>query len=301
MAAPSSSSPHRHAPERAKRAWRELALLIPLVAGVLVLYDRRQSLFHTDTPVRIAAGLALVILGWASARAAGRAVGPVMARRGVAVSGPLGFVVRLATLGVALIVALRVVGLNPSTLAAGGAITAIILGLAAQQTLGNLFAGIVLLSARPFRVSERVRLQGGPLGGPVEGTVVDAGLLYTTLSRGEDRILVPNSLVLNSVVVPLREPGAVDVLARLQPDVSPTDLQALLEQSIRTPVRSSPHIHLEEVDRDEVVLRITAVPASDQDGPQLADEVLGVLRQAGVDDDDRTVRAGAADGAGDRD
>jgi small conductance mechanosensitive channel len=301
VTAPSPSASQRGAPKRAQRAWRELAILVPLVAGVLVLYDRRRSLFHTDTPVRIAAGLALVILGWASARAAGRAVGPVMARRGVTVSGPLGFVVRLATLGIALIVALRIVGLNPSTLAAGGAITAIILGLAAQQTLGNLFAGIVLLSARPFRVTERVRLQGGPLGGPVEGNVVDAGLLYTTLTRGEDKILVPNSLVLNSVVVPLREPGAVDVRARLQPDVSPTELQALLEQSIRTPVRSSPHIHLEEVDPDEVVLRITAVPASDQDGPQLADEVLSALREAGIDEDTRTLRAAAVDGAADQD
>jgi small-conductance mechanosensitive channel len=247
-----------------------------------VLYDRRRSLFHTDTPVRIAAGIALVILGWATARAAGQAVGPVMSRRGLSVSGPLGFVVRLATLGIALIVALRLVGLDPSTLAAGGAITAIILGLAAQQTLGNLFAGIVLLSARPFRVSERVRLQGGPLGGPVEGNVVDAGLLYTTLTRGEDRILIPNSLVLNSVVVPLREPGAVSVRARLQPDVNPTTLQARLEDSIQTPVRSAPHIHLEEVDPNEVVLRITAVPASDEDGPRLADEVLETLRDAAL-------------------
>ncbi len=284
------------AAEHARRAWRELAVLLPLVAGVLVVYDRRRSLFHTDTPVRIAAGLALVILGWGCARATGRAIGPAMARRGVSVSGPVGFMVRLVTLAIALVVALRVVGLDPSTVAAGGAITAIILGLAAQQTIGNLFAGIVLLSARPFQRQERVRLQGGPLGGAVEGNVVDAGLLYTTLTRGEDKILVPNSLVLNSVVVPLREPGAVNVRARLQPDVNPTDLQAHLEESIQTPVRSSPHIHLEEVDPTEVVLRITAVPASDRDGAKLADEVLEALRRAALVGDG--AQAGAATAAG---
>ena len=48
--------------------------------------------------------------------------------------------------------ALRLAGLKPETLAVGGAITAVILGLAAQQTVGNLIAGTVLLSARPFRV-----------------------------------------------------------------------------------------------------------------------------------------------------
>jgi small conductance mechanosensitive channel len=44
------------------------------------------------------------------------------------------------------------------------AVTAIVVGLAAQQTFGNLFAGIVLLSARPFRIGERIRLQGGAAG-----------------------------------------------------------------------------------------------------------------------------------------
>ena len=68
-----------------------------------------------------------------------------------------------------------------ATLAVGGAFTAVIVGLAAQQTLGNLFAGIVLLSARPFVVGDRVRLQGGDLAGQIEGVVSSLGLLYTTL------------------------------------------------------------------------------------------------------------------------
>ena len=59
--------------------------------------------------------------------------------------------------------------------------TAVVFGLAAQQTLGNLIAGMVLLSARPFRVGERVRLQAGAVGGSVEGIVSSLGLLYTTL------------------------------------------------------------------------------------------------------------------------
>ena len=72
--------------------------------------------------------------------------------------------------------------------------------------LGNLFAGMVLLSARPFRVGERVRLQAGNVGGSVEGIVSSLGLLYTTLARGEDRVLIPNSVVLAAAVVPIRSP-----------------------------------------------------------------------------------------------
>ena len=59
------------------------------------------------------------------------------------------------------VIALRIAGLKPGTLAVGGAFTAVILGLAAQQVLGNVLAGIVLLGSRPFRVGERIRLQGG--------------------------------------------------------------------------------------------------------------------------------------------
>ena len=129
--------------------------------------------------------IVLVILGWAIARDVGRSLGPPLFRRlDPATAGTVGFLIRLVTIVVALLVALRVAGIEPRTLALGGAFTAVIFGLAAQQTLGNLIAGTVLLSARPFRVGDRVRLQGGPLAGQIEGTVSSLGLLYTTLRAG---------------------------------------------------------------------------------------------------------------------
>jgi len=178
---------------------------------------------------------------------------------------------------VAAIVALRVAGLDPRTLAVGGAITAVVLGLAAQQTIGNLIAGLVLISVRPFKVGDRVRLQAGGLAGQSEGVVAALGLLYTTLAQGQDSIMIPNNVVLSAAIVPLREPAAVDLRARLRPDVRPSDIQALLQEAIDTPVRGEPTISLEEVDADEVVVRIQATPLSDDDGPRLADEVLAAV------------------------
>jgi small-conductance mechanosensitive channel len=253
-------------------------VLATLVGLVYALYAYRRELFGTDAPVRIAAGIALLILGWALATVAGRSGAALLARRGVQLAGPLGFVIRLAAITFTLVVALRIVGLQPETVAIGGAATAIVAGLAAQQTLGNLFAGIVLLGARPFRVGERIRLQSGALAGQLEGVVVDAGLLYTHLARGADRILVPNSLLLNSAVVPLREPGAVDLRVRLDGEVKPTDLQARLERGVSTPLRSAPHIQVEELDGSSVVLRVQVTPVLDEQGPRLANEVLGALR-----------------------
>ena len=125
------------------------------------------------------------------------------------------------------IVALSVAGASFKTLLVGGGFTAVIVGLAAQQTLGNGFAGMVLLSARPFRVGERVRLQAGAVGGTVEGIVSSLGLLYTTLTAGADQIMIPNSVVLSAVVVPLREPEPIDVRgstrARRATDPGPGD------------------------------------------------------------------------------
>ena len=260
---------------KARRARRELLLIMPLLVGVWFAYDNRVELFGADTPVRVATALVLVILGWALARDIGRSAGPwLFQRMDRATAGTVGFLIRLAFLGAAFVVALRVAGLKPETLAVGGAITAVVLGLAAQQTLGNLFAGLVLLSARPFRVGDKVRLQAGGVAGQIEGDVTSLGLLYTTFSHGADLILVPNNVVLSAAIVPLREPAGVDLRARLRPDVKPSEVQRLLEDGVRTEVRSEPHIALEEFDAEEVVVRITATPERAEDGPSLADEIL---------------------------
>jgi hypothetical protein len=57
----------------------------------------------------------------------------------------------------------------------------------------------------------------------------------------------------------------------------PSQIQALLEDAITTPVRGEPHIALEQIDRDEVVVRVAATPVVDSDGPRLADEVLSAM------------------------
>jgi small conductance mechanosensitive channel len=200
-------------PGAVRRARWEALLLVPLFVGVVVLYENRRSLLGLsahgkgqlawlETPVDFVTVAVLVMLGWAIARDVGRAFGPALFRRmDPAAAGTVGFVIRLVTVAVALVVALGIIGVEQRALALGGAFTAVILGLAAQQTLGNMFAGTVLLSARPFRVGDRVRLQGGPLAGQIEGTVSSLGLLYTTFATEEGAIMVPNSVVLNVAVL----------------------------------------------------------------------------------------------------
>jgi small conductance mechanosensitive channel len=264
----------------AKRARGNVVVLAALIAGVFVVFANRGALFPgLGTYVRIATVGALVILGWGLARSLGRGLAPALFRRmDPGTAGIVGFLIRLLTIVLVFVVALRIAGLHASTLAVGGAFTAVIVGLAAQQTLGNLFAGLVLLSTRPFRVGERVRLVGGALAGSIEGIVSSLGLFYTDLVNGADRMMVPNSMLLNVAIVPLREPERVELRARFSTDTTPHDVQELLARSLTVPTRYAPHVALEELDRDELVVRVEVTPMNPADGSKLASEVLATVR-----------------------
>jgi small-conductance mechanosensitive channel len=285
-------------PGTIRRSRIRALVLLGLFICVIVLYDNRLSIAGQpqvrshgqaqsslqefspglETALRVGAVIVLLVLGWWLAREGGRGLGPAIFRRmDPATAGTVGFLIRLITVVLVVVIVLRIAGVDPRTLAVGGAFTAVIVGLAAQQTLGNVFAGTVLLSARPFRVGDRVRLQGGPLAGQVEGIVSSLGLLYTTFANGNDSIMVPNSVVLNAAVLPLNEPDAVNLRARLRGGMTPAELQDLLEKSLRTELRRPPRITLEELDGDEAVVLISATPRVGSHGRQLASELLEVV------------------------
>jgi hypothetical protein len=100
--------------------------------------------------------------------------------------------------------------------------------------------------------------------------------------------MLPNNVAMSAAVVPLREPASVNLRARLKPDVKPSELQTFLEEHVRTPTRSRPHISVEEVDDEEVIMRIFATPELDRDGPKLADEILAAIGQVTGRDGNRT-------------
>jgi len=259
-----------------RRARIQILLFAPMLAGVLFVYSQRDQVSGADAPIRIVTVIALLMLGWALIRDLGRVMGPSLFRRmDPATAGTVGFLIRLFGIVAITGVALRIAGLGPSELAVGGAFTAIIAGLAAQQTLGNLFAGLVMLSARPFRVGDRVKLLGS--GMDIEGVVSSLGLLYTTFDQGENTTMVPNSSVLSVAVTPLREPEGIDMRARVPVEVTPGRLEQVLREQIDTPLRGRPNVALEELDGDEVVVRIEATPRNPQDGSHLASEVLEVV------------------------
>jgi small conductance mechanosensitive channel len=285
-----------------RKAWGRLAITVPLLIAAIVgealadhhidklaALDKLKPLPHhphlqlhwivgKDT-VTLVAVVVVLGLGWLISRELSH-LAPVLFRRmDPAMAGTAQFLIRLVAMVLTVIGGLAVAGISLQTLAVGGAFTAVIFGLAAQQTLGNLFAGIVLLTARPFRVGERVRLQAGAVGGTIEGVVSSLGLLYTTFARGQDRIQVPNNVVLEAVVVPLREPEAINVRVHLSTGVRLAQAQEILAANVTTPTSRPPSLLLEEVDGESVIVRVQATPEHHADGARLADEIIAALTE----------------------
>ncbi len=269
---------NRHAVRQA--AWR---LVIELIALIAVVVGKNAAETHIDdlhvgkTVVRVVAVVLVLVLGWLISRDVSRVAPALFRRMDPATAGTVGFLMRLLLVAATVMAALAVGGITLQAIAVGGAFTAVVLGLAAQQTLGNLFAGMVLLSARPFKLGERVRLQAGPLGGSMEGVVAALGLLYTTLSRGEERVMIPNNVVLSSAVLPLREPDSVDVKVTLAAGLRPTQVQEILDSNVSIATRKAPSVVLQEIKGDSVIVRVKATPERPSDGARLADEIIAAL------------------------
>lgn len=131
-----------------------------------------------------------------------------------------------------LIPALRNLG---TALLAGASVISIVLGLAAQSTLGNLIAGFALLLYRPFRVGDRLQVNA-PTG--VETGTVESLTLGYTILRAQDgrRIVIPNSGIAGQVVLNLSgvDPKAlvtvpVGIAAGADIDRAREDLLALVQ------------------------------------------------------------------------
>ena len=123
-------------------------------------------------------------------------------RLGDARASTLRLVCLLSGYVVVILCALALVHVPVQRLLLGGVLTGVILGIAAQQALANLFAGIMLLFARPFTIGDELTIRSGALGGPVIGRVTGMTLTYVTVVTKAGPVLLPNSAVLAAAVGP---------------------------------------------------------------------------------------------------
>ena len=146
---------------------------------------------------------ALLILagGWAAVRALASALSEgIREKTGEGRAVTLAKILSMAGFTIVVLWSLSALGIGIDALLLGGALTGIILGIAAQQTLGNIFAGLVLLVVRPFMVGEETVVKSTL--GEYKGQVGNIGLFYVTIQTDGGRVDIPNAVALASAVGP---------------------------------------------------------------------------------------------------
>jgi small-conductance mechanosensitive channel len=109
-------------------------------------------------------------------------------------------------------------------LLASSAVIGLIIGFAAQRTIGNFIAGLLIALSQPLRIGDRVSVDG------LEGTVEEIALTYTYIRTDDNtRLVIPNEklasdAIQNSTII------SRDTLAEITVEVPlETDLTAAVE------------------------------------------------------------------------
>jgi small-conductance mechanosensitive channel len=194
--------------ERA-RPWKAIiavCLAILAAIGSVLADDLAKSGDHDRMLWRlISAGAAVLFLLFgfsATMGLSGKAREMLLPRIGSSHATMVRLVLVLAGALTTLVCTLQLFSIPVGQLVLGTAVTGVLLGIAAQQTLANLFAGIVLLLARPFVVGDAIQLRSGALGGEYNGTVLDIGLTYVRLESELGLHNLPNAQVLAAGIGP---------------------------------------------------------------------------------------------------
>ena len=196
--------------KRRTRPWKSIIVLVLAIAAAVVSNRayKHSPIFHANGTIDdfIAAGTAALFLIFGSIATyslAGKSRELLEPKAGTSHSAITRYAILIVGFFTTLVLTLELFGVPIGQLVLGGALTSVFVGIAAQQALGNVFAGLVLVFARPFHVGDAIRLRAGALGGTLDGIVRDIGITYVRFDTDGSVMSIPNSQVLNAVVGPI--------------------------------------------------------------------------------------------------
>lgn len=106
-------------------------------------------------------------------------------------------------LGAVIIIAIIITYLShdPIVAASIGTISALVIGFASQNILGNIIAGLYLAIIRPFKIGEEITAFNNT------GIIFDIGLISTKLMTNDNKtVLIPNTSMLTTTIVLNKKP-----------------------------------------------------------------------------------------------
>ena len=197
--------------KRKTRPWKAIIALTLAIAAAVISHKASHgssAFLHTSdlTNQFVTYGTAALFLVFASTATyglAGKSRQLLEPKAGPAHSAIVRYAILIVGEFTTLVITLVLFGVPVSQLLVGGALATVFVSIAAQQALSNVFAGLVLVFARPFNVGDAIRLRAGALGGTLDGIVTDIGITYVRFDTGGSVVSIPNSQVLNAVVGPI--------------------------------------------------------------------------------------------------
>ena len=204
-------STHVDRVKRKTRPWKSIIALVFAIAAAVISHRAshgRANFLNTSdlTNQFVIYGTAVLFLVFGSTATyglAGKAKELLEPKMGTAHAAIVRYALLLIGAFTTLVITLVLFGVNVSQLVLGGALTTVFVSIAAQQALSNVFAGLVLVFARPFKVGDAIQLRAGALGGTLDGIVTDIGITYVRFNADGSMMSIPNSQVLNAVVGPI--------------------------------------------------------------------------------------------------
>lgn len=238
-----------------------------------------------------------VLLALLLSRALRVAVHAEMLRRGHLDRTTISFLQQIGTAAIWVILLILYAHLIPvlramgTALLAGASVASVVIGLAAQSTLGNLIAGVSITLYRPFRLGDTLQVTA-PTGTEV-GNVELISLGYTTLRTADDRLIVlPNSVAASQVTVNLadsRSKAPLSISIHVGPRSDP-DAAAKLAQRVAGEVVGAAGVLgclLTRIEASGAVLDLrTRVPQGAERGAlrsQLLTALARAFAQSGLD------------------
>jgi len=197
--------------KRKTRPWKSIIALLLAIAAAVISHraSRGESTFvqvsdQTNHFIRYGTAALFLVFGiTATYGLAGKSRQLLEPKAGPAHAAIVRYAILLVGAFTTLTITLVLFGVPVSQLVVGGALTTVFVSIAAQQALSNVFAGLVLVFARPFRVGDAIQLRAGALGGTLDGIVTDIGITYVRFNTNGSVMSIPNSQVLNAVVGPI--------------------------------------------------------------------------------------------------
>jgi hypothetical protein len=187
----------------------------------------------------------LVLFGVLATARLSLALGHLVARQSFpAAEGAVRIVSSAVGYLIVLFGAFGVLDISVERLLVGAGLAGIVLGIAAQQSLGNIFAGLVLIFARPFGVGDHIRIRSGALGGMFDAWVQEMSLTYVTVQTADGQFKIPNTAMLAAGVGPV-PPGTPSLImtGATKPTAASTAAmspQSAATQSAAPPTSASP-------------------------------------------------------------